>query len=173
MVIYLKNFEVESLAVVLTNITQRSGIKDKQIVGVNGLTAYKLNKLIKDISAEAKDWQETKQALMNKHVEGGAEEPKTKGNEYVFKSEEDEKQFREVAEAYSEVNVRTLLAEKDLEQLQITGMEMQFLEKVIQGDARTEKPEEMGVDNSLPESTKEVAEKETPKNSKPEPVTKE
>lgn len=174
MVIYLKNFQIESLAVVLGNVTQRSGVRDNQIVGVNGLTAYKLNKLMKDIGAEAKDWQETKKALVDKHVEGGAEEPKIKGNQYVFKSEEDEKEYTEVAEAYSEVTVRTLLAEKDLEQLQVSGMEMQFLALVVQGDAITTKPEdETESEQALAESTKEVSEEKASVNGKEEPVTKE
>lgn len=174
MTIYLRNFEIESLAVVLGNITRRMGTRDGQMVGVNGLTAYKLNKLIKDIGEEAKDWNETKKLLLDQHVEGGSEKPKTKGNQFVFKSEEDKEEYTEVAEAYSGVHLRTLLAEKDLDQLTVTGPEIHFLSLIVEGDARTEEPKPK-VEDNLPEEadesdeTKELAEAKPVKNSIPKP----
>lgn len=175
MTIFLKNFEVESLAIVLGNITQRMGTRDGKLIGVNGLTAYKLNKLVKDIGEEAKDWGEQKKALMDKHVKGGSEKPETKNNQLVFKSSEDKVEFTEVAEAYSEVHVRTLLTEKDLDQLSVTGSEIHFLTLIVEGDAPTERPEELSakeppINTDLPEESGEPnTAKELPENSKPKP----
>jgi hypothetical protein len=171
MKIYLRNFEIEAVAVSLNNVIQRSGSKDGQIIGVNGLTAYKLNKLSKDLGKEAKDWQEHKKTLMDSYVKGGSRKPESKNGKLVFKSEEAEKDFVEVAEAYSEVEVRTLLTEKDLEQLQITGHEMEFLTLIISGDAIRENPEPPS-DQTLPEETeeaKELVKAQPVENSTPKP----
>ena len=138
MIIYLKNFQTDILLQVLNNVINRSGVRDGQVVGVNGLTAYKLNKIRKDLTKEAKDWQEMKKILLDDHVEGGSENPKTEGNSYIFKSEKDEENYIKVAEDYSEITVRALLTEKDLSQLSIAGQEIDFIQLIVEGEAKTE-----------------------------------
>jgi len=79
-----------------------------------------------------------KKILLDDHVEGGSENPKTEGNSYIFKSEKDEENYIKVAEDYSEITVRALLTEKDLSQLSIAGQEIDFIQLIVEGEAKTE-----------------------------------
>lgn len=147
MKIYLKNFELDTVFIVLNNVTSRSEIQknaqgQKEQVGINGLTALNLTRLMKDIGKERADWQEHQKKLLDKHVEGGSENPRTEGGNYIFKSKEDKEAYLEVADAFTPINVRTLLSNEDLTELKVVSREFFFLSLVTEMDARFEKPKD-------------------------------
>ena len=174
MKIYLKNFELDSVPNVLNNIVQRSEVSNStggevRQTGINGLTALTLTRLITDLNKEKADWDEAKKKLFDKHVKGGSEKPQIEAGRVIFKSDEDEEAYVEVANAYTPVTVRTLLSDKDLGELRVVSNEYFFLSLVTKEDARFKEPKDEKTttstangkaDEKAEKATKQVAEKE-------------
>lgn len=145
--IYLKNFEIEHCLSALTNIMQTQSNQN----GINALTMYRLNRLAKDFQEEMEDYSEFKKNLMDSHVEGGSEKPKTENNNFVFKSEEDKQAFMDAMQAYTSIGVRCLLDEGDLREFDCSPYAIQWISILLRSEAITEEPEEMKKARSKPE----------------------
>lgn len=154
--VYIKHSQFNLLQqAVMGILTSKKNIEE----GINGLTDYRLNKIRKDIEKEREDFNNFFNKLLDETVKGGHEEPKTKGDKYVFIDDEAEEKYTSQMETYMPLSLRTLLDEKDLQEFSTNIFQIENIECILRSDALFKNPDEE-------EEKSEKEEKETTKKKK-------